>query len=253
MKNKLSSHWIKKFWHIALLTSLTLLFNVAFITTGKAQAMYIVLIFGDKIATDNFHLTIDGGLNITGMPGLDHTNKLIGLYYGMGIYMKLNDKWVFMPEFKPLSQRGARNVQPLTFYPDVTDPKYKFRLNYIDFPFLFQRKLSPRIYVSAGPQISFLIGGKQITTGTSATAGTNVKISEDIMDSFNRLYYSIPLEFGYILPKIIPGKNIEFKARYCIGLSEAIADKSYGSSKYSMIQVMLSLPFVKKVSTSKGI
>jgi len=253
MNTKMTSPWIKKISHMALLIVVTLLFHVAFITTGKAQAMYIVLIFGDKIATENFHLTIDGGLNITGMPGLDHTSKLVGIYYGMGAYIKMNDKWAFMPEFKPLSQRGARDVQPLTVYPDVTDPKYKFRLNYIDFPLLFQHKLSSRIYVSTGPQISLLVGGKQITKGISAESGTNVKISEDIMDSFNRVIYSIPLEFGYILPKIIPGKNIEFKARYCIGLSEAIADKSYGSSKYSMIQVMLSLPFVKKVSTAKAL
>jgi hypothetical protein len=251
MKKKSASVWIKKIPHLALLTFVTLLFNFASITTGKAQAVYIVLIFGDKIATENFHLTIDGGLNITGMPGLDHTNKLLGLYYGMGTYIKLNDKWAFTPEFKPLSQRGARDVQPLSVYPDVADPKYKFRLNYIDFPFLFQHKLSPRIYVSAGPQISVLIGGKQITEGEGAVTGTYVKISEDIMDSFNRLYYSIPLEFGYLLPKIIPGKNIEFKARYCIGLTDAIADKSYGSSKYSMIQVMLSIPFVKSVAPAK--
>ena len=251
MKNKKTIVWIKKISHMALLALITLLLNVAFITTGKAQAMYIVLIFGDKIATDNFHLTIDGGLNITGMPGLDHSDRLLGLYYGMGTFIKMNDKWAFMPEFKPLSQRGARNVQPLTMYPSIADPKYKFRLNYIDFPFLFQHKISSRIYVSAGPQISLLVGGKQITEGTSVETGTNVKISEDIMDSFNKLYYSIPLEFGYILPNIIPGKNIEFKARYVIGLNEAIADKSYGSSKYSMIQVMLSLPFVKKVTVTK--
>jgi hypothetical protein len=242
--------WIKKFSRIALIGSIAFLLNLVFVTTGKAQAVYIVLIFGDKIATENFHLTIDGGLNITGMPGLDHTDKLLGLYYGMGTFIKLNDKWAFTPEFKPLSQRGARNVQPLTVYSSVADPKYKFRMNYIDFPFLFQYKINPKIYVSAGPEISLLVGGKQITQGTSIETGTNIKISEDIMDSFNRLYYSIPLEFGYLLPKIL-GKNIEFKARYCIGLSEAIVDRSYGSSKYSMIQVMLSLPFVKTVTTTQ--
>ena len=80
MKNKKTIVCIKKISHMALIALITLLLNVAFMTTGKAQAMYIVLIFGDKIATDNFHLTIDGGLNITGMPGLDHTNRLLGLY-----------------------------------------------------------------------------------------------------------------------------------------------------------------------------
>lgn len=227
-----------------------LLLNIVSISAVKAQAMYIVLIFGDKIATEQFHLTIDAGVNITGMPGLDGTKTLVGLYYGMGTFIKLNDKWALTPEFKPLSQRGARGVQPIVVYPEITDPKYKLRLNYIDVPLLVQYKITPKMYVSTGPQIGFLVGAKQIMEGTTVEENKDTKILMDVKDTFNKTYYSIPLEFGYSLPKIL-GKTIEFKARYCIGLNDAIADKSYGSSKYTMWQVMLSLPFVKSETAIK--
>jgi hypothetical protein len=210
--------------------------------------MYIVLIFGDKIATEQFHLTIDAGLNITGMPGLDGTKNLVGLYYGMGTFIKLNDKWALTPEFKPLSQRGARNVQAIVTYPGIIDPVNKLRLNYIDVPLLVRYNISPKMYVSTGPQFSFMVGAKQITEGNTVDTNKESKISVDVKDTFNKTYYSIPIEVGYTLPKIA-GKTLELKGRYCFGLNEVIADKSYGSSKFSMWQVMLSLPFITSESS----
>lgn len=244
MKSKRIQNWFRNILKAGLIFIAILLLNTGFVSTCKAQAMYIVLIFGDKIATEQFHLTIDAGLNITGMPGLNGTKNLLGLYYGMGTFIKLNDKWALAPEFKPLSQRGARNIDPFVVYPGMTDPSYKVRLNYIDVPLMVQYKFAPRMYISAGPQIGFMVSAKQITEGTSVDGSRETKIMMDVRDSFKKTYYSIPLEFGYMLPKIL-GKDIEFKARYCIGLNEVIADESYGSSRYRMWQVMLSLPFVK--------
>ncbi|HWR99959.1 MAG TPA: hypothetical protein VN249_05050, partial [Prolixibacteraceae bacterium] len=128
-----------------LLFTALLILGSGFASTCKAQAMYIVLIFGDKIATEQFHLTIDAGLNITGMPGLDGTKNLVGLYYGMGTFIKLSDKWALTPEFKPLSQRGARKVKPILEYPGIAEAEYKLRLNYIDFPVLLQYRISPKM------------------------------------------------------------------------------------------------------------
>jgi hypothetical protein len=247
-RNNLSG--IKAIRNIACIALLTVVFNLSFISTGKAQAMYIVLIFGDKLATEQFHLTIDAGLNVTGMPGLDGTKRLVGLYYGMGTYIRLNDKWALTPEFKPLSQRGAKNVQPFVEYPGITDASYKLRLNYIDFPLLVRYKVSPGMYISTGPQISLLLNAKQITEGITVEESKETKNTIELKEKFNKTYFCIPLEVGFRLPPMV-GKNPEFKVRYCIGLNEVIADKSYGSSKFSMWQFMLSVPFVKNTGSAK--
>jgi len=102
MKNWKGLNYYRNIVKAGLVFIAILLLNIVSISTVKAQAMYIVLIFGDRIATEQFHLTIDAGANITGMPGLDGTKKLVGLYYGMGTFIKLNEKWALTPEFKPL-------------------------------------------------------------------------------------------------------------------------------------------------------
>lgn len=236
---------------ISIIALFTVLFNILFIPTGSAQAMFIALIFGDKIATEKFHLTIDGGLNITGMPGLDGSRSLIGICYGLGSFIQLSNKWALTPEFKPLSQRGARNVKPLVVYSGISDPGYKFRLNYIDVPILVQYKISPRMHFSAGPQVGFMVSARQIAEGKTVEKRKDIKVSEDVKDYFNKLYFSIPLEFGYIFPDLIPGKSIELKIRYSLGINEVFANASYGSTRFSMLQAMLSFPFIKSPGSKK--
>ena len=36
-----------------------------------AQAALIALLFGDKVATENFHLSVDIGINISSLPKLE--------------------------------------------------------------------------------------------------------------------------------------------------------------------------------------
>lgn len=79
----------------------------------KSQAALLALIFGDKVASEKFHLSVDLGMNFASMPGLEKQNGTHGFYFGLGTFIKLNDKWALTPEFKPLSPRGAKDVLPL--------------------------------------------------------------------------------------------------------------------------------------------
>jgi hypothetical protein len=45
--------------------------------------------------------------------GVSGTSMAVGSYFGLGTYIKLNDKWAFTPEFKPLSPRGANGIEKL--------------------------------------------------------------------------------------------------------------------------------------------
>jgi hypothetical protein len=220
-------------------------------STCKAQAALLVLIFGDKIATEKFHTSIDAGLNFSRMPGLDNTKMRYGLYFGLGTFLKLNDKWAFTPEFKPLSLRGAHKITPLFVYNDISDPQYDLRLNYIDIPFMVQYKIKPNFFVSVGPQISFLTKAEQETSGKTSLANQQVTVSEDFKSSFNPLYLSFPVEVGYSFPELIPGHGMDIKIRYCIGINDVIKDQAYGSSRLSSWQVFACFPFIKKEGEKK--
>jgi hypothetical protein len=88
------------------------------IPAGYGQAAIIVLILGDKVATEQFHLSIDGAINISSLQGLDEGKTSGGVNFGLGTHIKLGDKWHLKPEFKPLSRKGAKYVNSITSVPD---------------------------------------------------------------------------------------------------------------------------------------
>lgn len=224
--------------------NLLITFFVLSTTVMNAQAALLALVFGDKIATEKFHISVDAGMNFSSMPGLEKQNGSHGLYFGLGTFIKLNDKWTLTPEIKPLSPRGAKNVLPLRDYSsELTDVHYDIKLNYVDVPVLAQYKVTPKFFVSAGPQISFLTSAKQISIG-KLPMGNTVEIEEKMKSNFESVYFSIPLEIGYSFANAHKGKGLDVKLRYDVGVSEMIKNTNYGSTKGATIQLFLSFPFV---------
>jgi len=226
---------------------IVLLFSFFFCSYAmvSGQAALIVLLLGDKVATEKFHLSVDAGLNISSLPGLKQQQSTHGLYFGLGTFIKLNEKWALTPEFKPLSPRGANQVAPLRDYAtSLSSATYSFELNYIDVPVLVQYKISEKLFASAGPQISFLTSATQVAAG-NIPAGTTVDIKEKMKSNFSATFFSIPIEAGYHVSDARKGKGMDIKIRYAVGLSNMIAATNYGSSNGSTFQVFLSFPFIK--------
>jgi len=232
----------KKIILICLLSIITL-------AESYSQAGLLVLILGDKVATENFYLSIDGTLNLSTLPGLNEYKMNVGVNYGLGVHIRLNDKWFLKPEFKPLSRKGATKVNPITSIPsDFTVDETRIKMNYIDFPILVQYNVTPRLFVSAGPQISFITDAKQIVDG-SRPDGLETTIKINTTSFFNKTNISFPIEAGYCF--ILTNKksttkiNVNVFARYEYNFIEVFKDPSVGSSKISLFQFGLSLPFIK--------
>jgi hypothetical protein len=217
-------------------------------SVSYGQAALLVLILGDKVATEKFHLSIDGALNISSLPDFDPGKTIIGVNFGLGTHIKLGEKWHLKPEFKPLSQKGAKLINPLTSIPgEIENGETKIKLNYIDVPVLLQYSITPELFVSAGPQISFLTAASQITVGT--LTDREVFINIDTKTMFNKTDVSFTSEIGYSLSiktkKSTTKADVNVFLRYNYGFSEVFKDPSAGSSKNSTFQVGLSLPFIK--------
>ena len=145
------------------------LLGIFTVPVSNGQAGLLVLILGDKVATENLYLSIDGALNISTLPGLDEYKLSLGVNYGLGVHIKINDKWYLRPEFKPLSRKGATKVEPITSVSgDFTVDETKIKMNYMDFPVFLQYNVTPNLFVSAGPQISFVTDVKQLMYGAKA-------------------------------------------------------------------------------------
>jgi hypothetical protein len=206
------------------------------------QAALLVLLFGEKLATEQFHLTIDLGMSVSTLPGLEQKKPLTGVNFGMGTFVKLNEKWSLTPEFKPFSRGGANGVNPLITDINIQDPESKFVFNYIDVPVLLQYHFAKRFAVAAGPQISFLTSGKQETSG-SLVNGESIVITNDIKPYMKKTNISFPIQLGYSLASARDGKGVNIKVRYNISTQEVFTDPQLASSNNSRWQFFLSFPY----------
>ena len=217
----------------------------------QGQAALLVLIFGDKAATENFHFTLDLGVNVATLPGLSTGSAVVNPYFGLGTYIKINDNWAFVPEFKPLSPRGADGVRSLVDSvnnPAISDADVKYKFSYIDIPMQIQRNLGPKFYVRAGPQVSFLTGASIEAKG-GLISGQEFTTSEDIKGDLSPIDVAFPIDVGYRIVKARGFKGIDVRARYCPGFIEVFEDSPL-SSNNNMFQFFLSFPFVNVAATT---
>ena len=218
------------------------------VSRSNAQAALFILIFGDKVASEKFHLSMDIGANISSLNGLNDGKSGIGPNFGLGTHLKLSDEWFFVGEFKPLSQKGARDVQnPIPIPSELTaiETNSNLKLNYLELPLLMQYRFSNGFYFSAGPQLSFLMSANQKTEVTLST-GTIVNIDQDIEDEFEGMDFSFPVEIAYAIRSVRQEKGMDIRLRYTQGFGEVFKESTSRSANFSTIQFIVTFPFVEK-------
>ena len=216
---------------------------------SSGQAALLVLILGDRVATENFYLSIDGGINLASFPGIDGSKLGAGVDFGLGTHIKLGEKWYLKPEFKPLAHKKANSVDPISAIPpDLSVDKTRLTLNYIDVPVFLQYYISPKVFISAGPQVSFLTSVSQISTG-KLEDGRESTIKIETQSLFNTVNFSFPVEMGFtyklVNKKSLSTRDIQIFLRYEYDFLEIFKDPETGSTLLSMFQLGLSLPFIK--------
>ncbi|MBL7982540.1 MAG: PorT family protein [Flavobacteriales bacterium] len=226
-----------------LACALALLFTSSL---ANGQAAVLVLLFGDKAATENFHFTLDAGLNLSNMPGVNGASASTGFYFGLGTYIRLNDNWAFTPEFKPVSPRGGKGFE--NAFVDTTGAvgsySTRLQLGYIDVPLQLHRRVNERFYVRAGPQVSYRTSAKLATTG-DLVGGDAFTVTKDIKEEIRPWELALPIDLGIVFSKPRGYKGIDIRLRYCMGLTEVFTANAAGiSSTSSTFQFFLSFPFV---------
>ena len=211
------------------------------------QAALLILIFGDKVASEEFHLSLDMGLNFASMNGFDDGSMAISPNFGLGTHIKINDRWHLAPEIKFLSRKGARDVSnPIKLADEFegSETDSRIRLNYFEIPVLLQYKFENGLYFSAGPQISFLSEALQKTEIILADE-TMVDVEQDLKDDFQNIDFSFPVEVAYGIKSIRGGKGMDLRLRYTHGFNELFEESTSFSANNSTVQFILTFPFVE--------
>ncbi|MEJ2005521.1 MAG: outer membrane beta-barrel protein [Cyclobacteriaceae bacterium] len=215
---------------------------------ARSQAALLVLIFGDDVATEKFHFSLDGGINVAEMTNLNGKSFLLP-NFGLGAHLKLSERWTFAPEFKPLSGRGEKKISPFIEIPediadDISSAESRVKLNYIDLPILFRYKAGQHWYFAAGPQISFRTSAQALTLA-SLDNGREIEVVDPIEDLTEWYDFSFPLEVGYNFAQSSHLGGIDIRVRFAPGFVNVV-ETDESSFKNNVIQFIASFPFLKK-------
>jgi len=224
-----------------------------FLATGisRGQAALLVLIFGEKAATENFHFSMKLGMNYSIIHGYDEGKNGISLNFGVVNNIRLNDRFTLLAEFLPLSARKVTDVPVLTtgdpdldsLLMDVNSTDRK--LQYLDIPILMKVKLSKRFSISAGPQISFLTGATD-TYRASPLEGADLISEIDIKSGISSVDIAGVIDLMYILVPPKGGKGINLFLRYSKGFRDISSRVDTPRHTASLIQVGATFPFVQR-------
>jgi len=211
---------------------------------AQAQAALLVLIFGDKAATEKFHFSIDAGANYD--LWTDGESKL-GWHFGLGNHLKLTEKLSFRAEFTPLNNSITDGMPQLGNLPDslevkLTDRNNQWRINTIDVPLMIRYQLNDQWSVSAGPQVSFCTSATERRTALWED-GSEIQLDSDLSESINPVWYGAAFDLSYSLVEARGGKGLDIGLRYAwlAGISNA----DLVPNSLSRLQFGVSLPFVQ--------
>ena len=230
---------------------ISLVFLLLSSSVVKGQAALLVLIFGEKAATENFHFSLKLGVNYSIIHGFEEGKNASSFNFGLVNNIRLTDRLTLTPEFIPLAPRQIKDVPVITTgNPDLDDLLVEVesadrKLSYIDIPVLLKVKLSERFSISAGPQISFLTGASD-TYKSIPIEDVRLTTEVDIKSALNSIDIGATIDLMYILVPPKGGKGINLFLRYNKGFMDLSKATESGKQTYSMIQMGATFPFVQK-------
>ena len=146
-------------------------------------------LMGEFLTTETFNVGFDIGMNFSTLTGLENAKRDRGALFG------LFGEWRFHPNvhlqvgFIPISDKGAKNIDPIPFEDPELDPLVSGGtmirdLSTLDFPVLLQYATGPDrgLRIGAGPQFNVITGARDRYEGLTS-AGTAVVIEEDLKES----------------------------------------------------------------------
>lgn len=227
-----------------------LLLNTLVAGVSSGQVAILLLVFGDKLASENLHLSIDGALNMTNTSNIENGSTFYGANFGLGLHLNLNKNWQFNPQFRPLSQKGVKNTDPLIDLPsELILSQTDLKLNYIEIPIMMRYNLTPKFFVATGPQISFLTSASQKSIG-KYTNELEAYLKLDAMENFNKVNFSLPIELGYWIyfsnKRSSSDIRMNLFVRYCPGISKLFENfQNSDQDRMSTFQLGVSFPTIK--------
>jgi hypothetical protein len=219
-----------------------------------AQAALFALLFGDKVASENFNVSLEIGGTFPAYSNIDN-NSNMGINFGIGGNLKLSENWYLSPNIYFLAKRNFQLDQfslnsgntglDAQFMNAPTD----ISLSYIDVPIFIAYQTNNKKYrFSLAPQLSFLQKSRALF---SSTEGEFTQNFDGYTEDFD---YGIMADVGYILGKAHKGKGVHIHVRYYYGLTDILKDQlSTSENRSNYLSLHLSFPFITDELAEKNL
>ncbi len=212
---------------------------------ANGQAAIIVLIFGDQLATEKFHLSFDIGLNYTDVLNADLSNSRLGLNFGLGTHTKLSENFSLSANFNALSQQGAKgtiNEDAITIpYDKITN---NIQLNLLELPIVLEYNFN-NYFIGSG--ISFNYTSSALQTSYIENDGNSLELIKDVSEYFKPFAFGLPFDLGYRLYlKKLPNNPVYLKLRTIYLMQQTTGLAPIENIDRFVFQFTLAFAFIKK-------
>ena len=158
----------------------------------------------------------------------DNNEKIkLGSHVGVFVNIPVAEKFSIQPELL-FSQMGSK-TEVKYVYPSALDGhmttqefNYKTNLNYLVLPVMVQYNILPQLYVEAGPEFGYLLGGKsegdrktENTYGSTTTVSSESFSNKIPMELYKRFNFGIGIGAGYYFTP-----NFGVTARFTAGITD---------------------------------
>ncbi len=229
-------------------------FFIASATTITAQAALFALLFGDKVASERFNISLEIGATLLGYTNIDNKSNL-GINFGIGGNLKLSENWYLSPNIYFLAKRNLRvdqfslNTGNAGLDAQFMNVPLDITLNYIDVPIFISYQTNNKKYrFGLAPQFSFLQKSRGLFRNS------NGEFSQNFDGYTEEIDYGLMADFGYILGKAHKGKGVHIHLRYYYGFTDILKDQlSTAQNRSNYLSLHLSLPFITDELAEKNL
>jgi len=187
---------------------------------ARSQAL-IMLLFGDKIASENFVGGINGGISLTNFTGVPDSKVRLSWSFGAFLEWRLSDHWYLSPDVTFKTPAGATQLTGLfddlpSIDTSFTNVKQFAALSYITIPVCMKYRFGAS-GIFAGPQVGYVMAATDNITGTGPE-GANVETERLSFYRINRWDVGVVIGYEFLLNKSEGMNSMRLSIKYYQGL-----------------------------------
>jgi len=208
---------------LGLATAIATVCTVMISAPAGAQVL-IGMLLGGAVASENFNIGFEIGMNLSTVDGLNGASAARGSLLGLFGSWRFSEHYHLFTAVLPLSNKGAKDADPLTLNDSTLDPivatgTMARDLSYLDIPVLLQlaQRRNGGFRIGAGPQFGILLSAKDRYAGATPQ-GARVVVENDIEDSVQRFDAGVAFDTEYRFAAI----PLAIGLRYYYGLTDAM-------------------------------